>query len=89
MTLLDKNIPVDCMYLDFRKAFDAVPHKRLLHKIKGYGVRGNILNWVTDFLSNRTQYGSLDGINPNLTNDTSGVPQGSVPGPTYLVYLLH
>ena len=49
MTLLDKNIAVDCMYLDFRKAFDAVPHKRLLHKIKGYGVRGNILNWVTDF----------------------------------------
>ena len=62
MTFLDSNIPVDCMYLDFRKAFDAVPHRRLLHKIKGYGVGGNVLNWVSDFLSNRTQYVALDGI---------------------------
>ena len=89
MTLLDKNIPVDCMYLDFRKAFDAVPHKRLLHKIKGYGVRGNILNWVTDFLSNRTQYVSLDGFYSESTNVTSGVPQGSVLGPTLFIYYIN
>ena len=89
MTLLDKNIPVDCMYLDFRKAFDAVPHKRLLHKIKGYGVRGNILNWVTDFLSNRSQYVSIDGICSTNTNVTSGVPQGSVLGPTLFIYYIN
>ena len=89
MTFLDDHIPVDCMYLDFRKAFDAVPHRRLLHKIKGYGVGGDILNWVTDFLSNRTQYVSLDGINSNLTNVTSGVPQGSVLGPTLFIYYIN
>ena len=89
MIFLDDHIPVDCMYLDFRKAFDAVPHRRLLHKIKGYGVGGDILNWVTDFLSNRTQYVSLDGINSNLTNVTSGVPQGSVLGPTLFIYYIN
>ena len=77
------------MYLDFRKAFDAVPHKILLHKIKGYGVRGNILNWVTDFLSNRTQYVSLDGFYSESTNVTSGVPQGSVLGPTLFIYYIN
>ena len=75
--------------LIFRKAFDAVPHKRLLHKIKGYGVRGNILNWVTDFLSNRSQYVSIDGICSTNTNVTSGVPQGSVLGPTLFIYYIN
>ena len=89
MTFLDSNIPVDCMYLDFRKAFDAVPHRRLLHKIKGYGVGGNVLNWVSDFLSNRTQYVALDGISSDCTNVTSGVPQGSVLGPTLFIYYIN
>ena len=50
MTYLDQNIPVDVAYLDFKKAFDSVPHKRLIHKMKEYGVEGNLLEWVTDFL---------------------------------------
>ena len=53
---LDKKIPVDAAYLDFRKAFDSVPHKRLLTKLHGYGIRGNILKWIESFLSNRTQF---------------------------------
>ena len=89
MSFLDNNIPVDCMYLDFRKAFDAVPHRRLIHKIKGYGIRGNVLNWVTDFLSNRTQYVSLDGISSEFINVSSGVPQGSVLGPTLFIYYIN
>ena len=76
-------------YLDFRKAFDAVPHRRLLHKIKGYGVGGNVLNWVSDFLSNRTQYVALDGISSDCTNVTSDVPQGSVLGPTLFIYYIN
>ena len=54
MTYLDQNIPVDVAYLDFKKAFDPVPHKRLIDKMKGYGVEGNLLDWVTDFLKDRT-----------------------------------
>ena len=53
---LDGGIPVDAVYLDFRKAFDTVPHKRLLGKLHGYGVRGQVLEWVDDFLSDREQY---------------------------------
>ena len=86
---LDDNIPVDCMYLDFRKAFDAVPHRRLLHKIEGYGVKGNVLKWVTDFLSNRSQYVALNDVASNDTPVTSGVPQGSVLGPTLFIYYIN
>ena len=63
MFSLDNKIPVDAAYLDFSKAFDSVPHQRLLHKLNSYGVRGKILDWVESFLSNRTQYVS---INDNL-----------------------
>ena len=62
LTDLDNDIPVDCAYLDFRKAFDSVPHQRLLAKLKGYGIHGNILNWIDDFLKNRTQYVAINDV---------------------------
>ena len=46
---------VDTIYLDFAKAFDTVPHQRLINKLNSYGIAGNILNWITAFLSNRSQ----------------------------------
>ena len=46
---------IDVGILDFAKAFDEVPHLRLLHKLEYYGVTGNLLNWLTSFLSDRTQ----------------------------------
>ena len=51
----DDGNDVDIIYLDFRKAFDCVPHQRLLSKLKAYGIAGSVLNWITDFLSNRRQ----------------------------------
>ena len=53
--LIDKGIPFDCIYLDFAKAFDKVSHRRLLNKIEAYGIKGDLLGWISDFLSNRTQ----------------------------------
>jgi hypothetical protein len=44
---------VDMIYMDFAKAFDTVPHKRLIQKIAAYGIKVKILNWITDFLKNR------------------------------------
>ena len=52
---LSNGLTVNMVYIDFLKAFDMVPHKRLLHKIKGYGVKNDLLNWFESFLSGRRQ----------------------------------
>ena len=52
--LLEKNDNVDIIYLDFQKAFDSVPHKRLMHKLKMYGITGKTLAIISDFLKDRT-----------------------------------
>lgn len=52
---IDDGANVDVVYLDFQKAFDKVPHKHLLSKLQSYGLKGMVLNWITDFLSNRKQ----------------------------------
>ena len=56
MSELDNDTSVDAAYLDFRKAFDTVPHQRLITKLKSYNIQGRILNWIISFLSNRSQF---------------------------------
>ena len=78
----------DLILLDFSKAFDKVAHEKLLLKLHFYGIRGNTLNWVKDFLDNRSQSVLLNGSNSDSIPVSSGVPQGSVLGPIlFLAYI--
>ena len=52
--VLAKGCVTDAIYLDFAKAFDTVPHSRLLAKLKAYGIDGKVLNWIKAFLTGRT-----------------------------------
>ena len=76
-----KGHQVDIILLDFAKAFDKVPHTRLLHKLDHYGVRGNVKQWIESFLSHREQRVILDRVRFESAEVLSGVPQGTAVGP--------
>ena len=84
----DENKAVDIIYIDFQKAFSKVPHKRLLSKLKAHGIRGNVLKWIENWLTDRKQRVAIKGKASAWTSVTSGVPQGSVQGPLlFLIYI--
>ena len=73
----------DVILLDFSKAFDKVPHLRLLSKIRYYGIQNNLNWWISSFLEGRNQQVLLDGSSFTSSPVESGVPQGSVLGPIF------
>ena len=86
--LLVQGKVVDTIYFDFKKAFDMVPHKRLLAKLESYGIKGKILDWIRAFLIGRNQSVLVNGELSSSGSVMSGIPQGNVPGPIlFVVYI--
>ena len=85
---LEDGEQIDAILLDFSKAFDKVPHQRLLLKLQHYGIRGQFLSWIESFLTGRSQKVLVEGKTSSYVPVVSGVPQGTVLGPMlFLIYI--
>ena len=77
---LDEGYGVDVVFLDYRKAFDSVPHKRLIEKLKTFGLRPNVqlVEWIAELQRGRKLRVRVHGSFSNWAEVLSGVPHGSV-----------
>ena len=84
---LDNRSQTDMIIMDFSKAFDSIPHNRLLLKLNHLGIQNNLV-WISNFLKHREQRVVVGGEHSTWTDVTSGIPQGMVLGPLlFLAYI--
>ena len=79
---------IDVIYTDLEKAFDKIPHRRLISKLYSYGLNENIILWIEAFLADRKQRVIINGVTSHWSDVLSGVPKGSILGPIlFIIYI--
>ncbi len=86
---VDEKEAVDVAYADVSKAFDRLPHSKILESFEAYRIEGTLLLWLKAFISNRTQCVVYNGCQSNEVTATSGIPQGSVLGPVCFLAVIN
>ena len=86
---LDTGTPTDIIYTDFSKAFDKVSHNKLFFKLQSLGIKGNLLQGIKDFLTNRRQRVRVHHEFSNWEVVSRSVPQGSVLGAILFVCFIN
>jgi hypothetical protein len=86
--LSDKK-PTFVVYLDFRKAFDSISHPKLLIKLRSFGICGDVLAWISDYLTGRSQRVSIGSTESTAKPVTAGILQGSCVGPILFVLYIN
>jgi len=87
--LLENKGQIDVIYTDFEKAFDKVPHQRLLSKLYSYGINSSLIAWIKSFLCSRVQCVKINSCLSDYKSVLSGIPQGSVLGPLLFVIFIN
>jgi hypothetical protein len=86
--MLENRSQIDVIYTDFEKAFDKVPHYRLISKLRSYHINEEIIEWIKAYLLNRVQRVNIKGCYSKWANVISGIPQGSILGPiSFLLFI--
>ena len=86
---LDNGKEIRVVFFDISKAFDRVWHKGLVYKLEKFGIVGNLLSWIIDYLTARKQKVIINGKESTVITINAGVPQGSILGPLFFLIFIN